>query len=82
MKVLAAVLIVTALWMLMARLLEGCGGLHGAPATRSTAVVADAWMWEQHERVVSLSHHVELPSGHPLERLAAAERSGGAWRNA
>jgi hypothetical protein len=77
MKVFAAVLVVTVMWILVARLLDGCSGLHGAPVTRSTAIVADAWMWEQHDRVVSLSRDVAIPSGHPLERLAAGQRTGG-----
>ena len=65
MKVLAAVLIVTAIWLVLASVREGRG------RTRE-ADVGDAWMIEQHDPVVRLGRETVLPAGHPLARLSTA----------
>ena len=64
MKVLAAVLIVTAIWLVLASVREGRG--------RVGVVVAgdSVWMIEQHAPVVRLGHEVVIPAGHPLARLS------------
>ena len=64
MKVLAVVLIVSAIWLVLASIREG----HG----RAQSVVdgGDAWMIEQHDSVVLLGHQAAFPAGHPLARLS------------
>ena len=65
MKVLAAVLIVTAIWFVLASVRESRGRAH-------VAVTGDnVWMIEQHAPVVRLGHEVVIPAGHPLARLSA-----------
>ncbi|PYM29757.1 MAG: hypothetical protein DMD80_06090 [Candidatus Rokuibacteriota bacterium] len=63
MKVLAAVLIVTAIWLVLASVREGRGSARAA-------VGGDAWMIEQHDSVVRLGHEAVIPAGHPLARLS------------
>ena len=66
MKILAAVLIVTAIWILLASLREG-------RYRRRAAIDAnDVWMIEQHDPVVRLGQQAALPAGHPLARLSTA----------
>ena len=67
MRVLVAVLVVTLLWLVLASVRDGRG---------QTAVTddTDAWMLEQHERVVRLGQEREIPPGHPLSRLDLGER--------
>ncbi len=67
MKVFATVVIVTAVWIVLARVLGG--GLHGATGPQSSAALADAWMWEEHDGVVSLRQDAPIPAGHPLAKL-------------
>ncbi|HEV8615282.1 MAG TPA: hypothetical protein VGU22_07285 [Methylomirabilota bacterium] len=69
MKVFMTVLIVTAVWIVLARVLSG--GVHAAPPLRPGTTVADAWMWEEHDRVVSLTQDAAIPRGHPLTRIGA-----------
>ena len=65
MKVLAAVLIVTAIWLVLASVREGRGRL-------GVAVAGDnVWMIEQHAPVVQLGCDTVIPDGHPLARLTA-----------
>jgi hypothetical protein len=65
MKVLAAVLIVTAIWLVLASVREGRGRV-------GVAVAGDnVWMIDQHAPVVQLGYGAVIPAGHPLARLAA-----------
>ncbi len=65
MKVLAAVLIVTAIWLVLASVREGRGRV-------GVAVAGDnVWMIEQHAPVVQLGYDAVIPAGHPLARLVA-----------
>jgi len=65
MKVLAAVLIVTAIWLVLASVREGRGRV-------GVTVAGDnVWMIEQHAPVVQLGYETVIPAGHPLARLAA-----------
>jgi hypothetical protein len=62
MHIVALVLIVALAWVVLASLRKGCGhtsSVHGS----------DAWMVEQHERVVRLGREATLPDDHPLARL-------------
>ena len=62
MHIIALVLVVALAWLVLASLRKSCGhtsALHGS----------DAWMVEQHERVVRLGHAARLPADHPLARL-------------
>jgi hypothetical protein len=65
MKVLAAVLILTAIWLVLASVREGRG--HAGPPLD----IGDVWMIEQHDPVVRLGHEAAFPPGHPLTRLSA-----------
>jgi hypothetical protein len=65
MKVLAAVLILTAIWLILASVREGRG--HAGAAVD----IGDVWMIEQHDPVVRLGHEAVFPPGHPLARLSA-----------
>jgi len=62
MHIIALVLIVVLAWVVLASLRKGCG--------HSSAVQgSDAWMVEQHERVVRLGQEAAIPDNHPLSRL-------------
>jgi hypothetical protein len=62
MYIVALVLIVALAWVVLASLRESC--------ERTTADHgSDAWMVEQHERVVRLGQQPTIPVGHPLSRL-------------
>ncbi|HEV8586218.1 MAG TPA: hypothetical protein VGT02_14730 [Methylomirabilota bacterium] len=63
MKVFAAVMIVTAIWFVLASVREGRGH---APARGG----GEAWMIEQHDPVVRLGRETAIPAGHPLARLS------------
>jgi hypothetical protein len=63
MKLLAAVLIVTAIWLVLASVREGRGRTRAAD-------VGDVWMIEQHDPVVRLGREAVLPPSHPLARLS------------
>ena len=67
MSILALVLLFTLLWLVLASVRDGRG---------QTAVIdgTDAWMLEQHERVVRLGQETSIPAGHPLSRLELGER--------
>jgi hypothetical protein len=69
MKVLAAVLIVTAIWLVLASVREGRG--HAG----TTMDIGDVWMIEQHDPVVRLGHRAVLPAGHPLARMSTGAPS-------
>lgn len=64
MKVLAAVLILTAIWLVLASVREG----HGHSGT--AVDIGDVWMIEQHDPVVRLGHEAVFPPGHPLARMS------------
>ena len=64
MKILAVVLIVTAIWILLASLREG------RDRRRAAVDAGDVWMIEQHDAVVRLGQQAALPPGHPLARLS------------
>ncbi|HZF06577.1 MAG TPA: hypothetical protein VE932_19745 [Patescibacteria group bacterium] len=64
MKLLAAVLIVTAIWLVLASVREGRG------SARAAGAGGDVWMIEQHDPVVRLGHEAVIPAGHPLARLS------------
>ena len=66
MKILAAVLIVTAIWILLASLREG------RHRGRAAVDANDVWMIEQHDPVVRLGQQAALPPDHPLARLSTA----------
>jgi hypothetical protein len=62
MHIVALVLVIALAWVVLASLRKGCGrtpALHGS----------DAWMVEQHERVVRLGREAAIPADHPLSRL-------------
>ena len=67
MKTLALVLAVTFVWLVLASVRDGRG--------RATSIDDnDAWMVEQHERVVRLGQEPSIPAGHPIARLELGER--------
>jgi hypothetical protein len=72
MKVFVVVLIVSAVWMMLAFVLAGCGGRkaapHAMPPSFPSAGTAP-WMWEQHGTVVSLRQTAEMPPSHPVARV-------------
>jgi hypothetical protein len=62
MHIVALVLIVALAWVVLTSLRKSC--------ERTTAVHgSDAWMVEQHERVVRLGQQAANPPDHPLSRL-------------
>lgn len=67
MSILAVLLVLTLVWLVLASVRDGRG---------DTAVIddSDAWMLEQHERVVRLGQEVSIPAGHPLSRLELGDR--------
>jgi hypothetical protein len=67
MKTLAVVLAVTFVWLVLASVRDGRGRAAGIDA-------GDAWMVEQHDRVVRLGQEASIPAGHPLSRLELGER--------
>ena len=74
MKVFAAVMIVSAVWLLLAFALAGCGGRKSSSAAHVTpqsfpGAGASPWMWEQHGSVVSLRQQTVMPPGHPIARV-------------
>jgi hypothetical protein len=77
MKVFAAVLIVSVVWLLLAFALAGCGGRKSASAHTHAippscpGVAAEPWMWEQHGSVVSLRQTGAVPPSHPVSRWGA-----------
>jgi hypothetical protein len=65
MKVLAVVLILTALWVVLAAVLGGC-------ATRQAGdrgPQREAWLWETMDDCVGRIGGTTLPPSHPLARL-------------
>lgn len=76
MKVFVAVMIVSAVWLLLAFALAGCGrrkasAAHAMPPSFRGAGPAP-WMWEQHGTVVSLRQNVVMPPSHPISRTWGA----------
>jgi hypothetical protein len=76
MKVFAAVVIVSAVWVMFAFVLGGCAGRKRRAASQTMpGSLGDAggapWMWEQHGTVVSLGQAAVVPAGHPLFRVGA-----------
>ena len=65
MKMFAAVLIITAIWLVLACVRSGRGEADTVAGGR------DAWMIEGHDPVVRLGQDDAIPSGHPLARLAS-----------
>jgi len=63
-KILAAALIVTAIWLVLASIREGRG--HAG----TVVDIGDVWMIEQHDPVVRLGHEAVFPPGHPLARMS------------
>jgi hypothetical protein len=64
MKMLVTVLIITAIWFVLACVRNGRG------EADAVAGGTDAWMIDQHDPVVRLGHDAAIPSGHPLARLS------------
>jgi hypothetical protein len=71
MKVLGAILIVSAIWLVLVSVREGRG--HAASVVSGAG---EAWMLEQHDPVVRLGRQVGIPAGHPLARLSLAAPDG------
>jgi hypothetical protein len=74
MKVFVAVMIVSAVWLVLAFALAGCGGRKSSAAAHATphpfpGAGASPWMWEQHGSVVSLRQTAVIPSSHPIARV-------------
>jgi hypothetical protein len=73
MKVLVAVMVVSAVWLLLAFALAGCAGRKSstAHAMPPSSPGAEPWMWEQHGTVVSLRQTAVVPPSHPISRWGA-----------
>jgi hypothetical protein len=63
-KLLAAVLIVTAIWLVLASVREG------RRRAGTTVDVGDVWLIEQHDPVVRLGRQASFPADHPLAPLS------------
>ena len=72
MKMLGAILIVTAIWLVLVSAREGRGSAGAAVGA------GEAWMLEQHDPVVRLGRQAGIPAGHPLARLSlgASDQKG------
>jgi hypothetical protein len=72
MKMLGAILIVTAIWLVLVSAREGRGSAGAAVGA------GEAWMLEQHDTVVRLGRQAGIPAGHPLARLSlgASDQKG------
>ena len=64
MKVLAAVMIVSVIWLVLGSVRDGRG------AQDESVVGGEVWMIEQHDPVVRLGKQATFPADHPLARLA------------
>lgn len=64
MRIVAAVMLLTALWLVLGAV------LHGGHA-RTRDVAGEAWWWESFQRSGDVTRH-PLPSSHPLARLGRA----------
>jgi hypothetical protein len=76
MKVFVAVMLVSAVWLVLAFALAGCGGRKSsAPAHALRPSLpgggAEPWMCEQHGSVVSLRQTGAVPPNHPVSRWGA-----------
>jgi hypothetical protein len=71
MSVVAAALLVTALWLALAAVLGGCGACLSS-AARSEAADDHRWLWEPSDRPARLARDARLPASHPLARLRRA----------
>lgn len=67
MKLVAVVMIVTALWVVLGAVLSGCSSRRVAGARRAAA--GEAWLWESLDGHVQLARSTVLPVSHPLARL-------------
>jgi hypothetical protein len=65
MKVLAAILIVTALWVVLGAVLGGCAGRRAA----GDRPAGQPWVWQTLEGPDPLIGAGRLPASHPLARL-------------
>jgi hypothetical protein len=66
-KIIAAIMIVTALWVLLGAILGGCSSRPASGDRRWTA--GGAWVWESLDRGARLVPGSGLPASHPLARL-------------
>ena len=64
MKLFAAVLIVTAIWLVLASVREG------RRRAGAAVDVSEVWLIEQHDPVVRLGRQASFPAGHPLAPLS------------
>ena len=64
MWVFVAVMIVTALWIVLGAILHG-----GNELARDTG--GDTWWWESSDRSTGPARYTTLPSSHPLARLTS-----------
>jgi hypothetical protein len=74
MKVFAAVIIVSGVWLVLAFALAGCsrrnaGATGHAIPPSWRGLHAEPWMWEQHGSVVSLGQKVAIPPSHPVSQV-------------
>jgi hypothetical protein len=60
--IIVLVLLVALTWVVLASLRKSCGHCGAVQGS-------DAWMVEQHERVVRLGREAAIPAHHPLSRL-------------
>jgi hypothetical protein len=67
-KLVAVVLIVTALWVVLGAVLSGCTSRQ-ATGTRPVAA-GEAWLWESLDCHARLARDAALPASHPLARLS------------
>ena len=67
MKVLVLVMLVTAVWAVLASVLGRCGGRPSAGERGAAA--REAWFWEALDRNARLAGVPSLPSSHPLVRF-------------
>jgi hypothetical protein len=70
MKVVAAVMIVSALWAVLGGVLGGCSSRQVSEDRRAPA--GEAWVWESLDRDARLAPSPALPDSHPLARLGRA----------
>ena len=68
MKILLSVMLVTAVWAVLATVFGRCGGRPAAGERGSAA--REAWFWEALGRNARLTGVPVLPSSHPLARFA------------
>ena len=67
MKILVLVMLVTAVWAVLATVFGRCGGRPAAGERGSAA--REAWFWEALDRNARFTGVPTLPSSHPLARF-------------